>query len=190
MSHRTRRAHPVAVISGLALVLGLVVAGTAFGHRQPSAPAGHDQLAHFASPPCGVPAAPTTVDAAEQAAGYRVWLPASDQTDIGAVRQVWSCAGGRMVVAYQSGVRVYLDRYDGVDAASTWREAADQSSDSSVATVAGQPALLIDPGKDSAGEANGSVSLVEGGTLVVVEGNGRMPLDRLVAIAGSLRPLG
>jgi hypothetical protein len=184
------RRHPVAAVSGLALVMGLVVVGTALGHRQPSVPVGNDRLALSGSTPCGGPATATTLGAAEHAAGYRVWLPASDQPDVGAVRQVWSCAGGRMVVAYQSGVRLYLDQDAGGDSASTWKDAAEQSSDSSVATVAGHPALLIDPAKDPAGEANGSVSLVEDGTLVVVEGNGQMPLDRLVAIAESLRPLG
>jgi hypothetical protein len=63
--------------------------------------------------------------------------------------------------------------------------AADSPTDTSVGSIQGQPAALIDPEK---AQANGSVTFVQSGTWTVVEGNGKLTLDDLEKIASSLRP--
>jgi len=87
------------------------------------------------------------------------------------------------------GVIIYMDVNTIVDPAAAWAALAYQDPyDTSVGMVAGHSAALIDPANDPTGTANGSVSLVEDGTWIVVEGNGQIPISDLEAIAASLKP--
>ena len=90
---------------------------------------------------------------------------------------------------FSSGINIYLDVNTISDPAAAWAAlAAADSFDTSVGTVRGQPAALIDPAKDSTGFGNGSVTLVDGSTWIVVEGDGTIPISSLESVAESLTP--
>jgi len=90
---------------------------------------------------------------------------------------------------FTSGI-VVLQEADSIgDPARAWQRLANQDSvDTSVGTVQGEPAALIDPAKSNGG-ALGSVTVVLGGTIVWVVGDGTLSISDLVRVADSLRPV-
>jgi hypothetical protein len=94
------------------------------------------------------------------------------------------CFGGRDAVLLRD--QVWEEANDIPDPAASWKALAEQDLDTSVGTVQGQPAALIDPAKSPSG-ADGSVTVVLSGTWVVVEGNGQIAIEDLARVAESLR---
>jgi len=148
----------------------------------------HNQLA-VVSGPCGGLGAQTTLSQV-MAAGrpFTIYVPSDPLANASNVASVWSCPGTELEFQYSSGINIYTDVNGFSNPARAWQAMADQDpNDTTVGTVLGQPAALIDPAKSSSG-ANGSVSLVLGGTRIVVEGNGQIPLADLVRVSSSLQP--
>ncbi|MGZ5372331.1 MAG: hypothetical protein ACXWDE_11135 [Aeromicrobium sp.] len=102
------------------------------------------------------------------------------------VSVVWGCEGEQAEIDFSSGIKVHLfpDTID--DPSSAWSSmASDSPGDTTVGVALGQPAALIVPVQGN----NGSVSVVDQGQLIVVEGNGTIPLDDLVRVTDSMVPL-
>jgi hypothetical protein len=98
---------------------------------------------------------------------------------------VHRCSATELILEFSAGVKIYQDVNDIKDPEAAWKGLASDSSDTSVGSILGQPAALIDPVKAG---ANGSVTFVTNETWVVVEGNGKLALDDLERIASSLTP--
>lgn len=90
-------------------------------------------------------------------------------------------------MTFSSGIKTYLDVNGIKDPAVAWAGLAAQDPDYTfVGTARGQPAALIDPLKDPAGTANGSVTVVDDGLWIVVEGNGKASISDLTRVTNSL----
>jgi len=144
----------------------------------------------LATPSCEVPENEITIEAASASAGYGLLVPFDELADAaseGSIVGVWRCGGGEFEMRFRSGI-VFLQEGNRIaDPARAWEGLAKQDPvDTSVGTVQGHPAALIDPAK-SMGGALGSVTVVIGGTIVWVVGDGLIPVTDLVRVADSLR---
>jgi hypothetical protein len=144
----------------------------------------------LAAPSCKVAKNETTIEAASASAGYQLLVPHDPLADAGsggATIGIWSCGGGEFEMRFRSGITLLQEANSISDPAKAWEGLAKQDPvDTSVGTVQGQSAALIDPAK-SAGGALGSVTVVLGGTIVWVVGDRLIPLSDLVRVADSLR---
>jgi hypothetical protein len=129
----------------------------------------------------------TTLTQLEASAIFTVLVPHDPAADTSTLAHTWQCPGTEVVLQFASGAKVYLNANGISDPAAAWDAMAKQSpNDTSVGTVLGQPAVFIEPAKSPGGRALGSVTFVDDGTWVVVEGNGKLSLDDLTRIAGSI----
>lgn len=104
---------------------------------------------------------------------------------------VWRCPGEEVELDFSTGIKVLEDVNSISSPKAAWEALASQDPDyTSVGTVRGQPAALIDPARDPAGTALGSVTLVDGGVWMVVVGNGKLFLADLERVANSLTSTG
>jgi hypothetical protein len=194
-SHRMRR-RIIAAASGLS-VAG-VAAMTAFlllTSSQPpklfpsTAQAGIAQ-SRLAVSSCEETGQPTTLAQAAGASPFTLLVPHDPLADAGSTASLvglWQCSGSEIETRFSSGITVWEDTNDIPDPAASWKALADQDPvETSVGSVQGQPAALIDPAK-SPGGANGSVTFVLSGTWVVVEGNGHISIADLIRVAESMR---
>jgi hypothetical protein len=118
-----------------------------------------------------------------KATAFQVFVP-SDSSFAGTLKAVANCPGGELVLEFSSGIRIYENTNVIPNPAAAWEAmAADSPLDTSTGSIQGQPAALIEPDK---GGANGSITFVQGGTWIVVEGNGALSLDDLESVASSL----
>jgi hypothetical protein len=127
---------------------------------------------------------PVSLGDASTASGFTLFAVA-DPSDVGQLRKAVSCPGGEVVLEFSSGANIYENANKIADPGAAWQSLAADSSDTTVATIQGQPAALTDPAKS---HAFGSVSVVLDGTWIVVEGNGSMDMDALVRAASGLSP--
>ena len=141
--------------------------------------------------PCSVSGDRTSLDAAAAGTGYQLLAPhdpIADTASPDSLIGVWRCAGDGVEMAFASGITVVQEANTITDPATAWqRLAREDSADTSVGTVQGQPAALIDPAK-STGNALGSVTVVIDGTIVWVIGDGHIPISDLMRVAESLQP--
>ena len=91
-------------------------------------------------------------------------------------------AGGIGLV-YDSGAAVLESLNDLKDPLSEWKGLSESYNESSVGDVEGVPASFADPAID---DAVGGVDLVVGDVRYTVSGNGKIPLEDLIAVARSL----
>jgi hypothetical protein len=132
-----------------------------------------------------------SLDRAVADASYHVLMPHDPLANPSSLQGIWHCGTPGLQMHFTSGIRLYLDRNTMDDPAAAWRnEAAGDPTTTTVGTVQGQPALLIDPSNDPNNPANGSVTFVEGDTWLVIEGNGTIPITDLVRVANSLQVVG
>lgn len=138
--------------------------------------------------PCGGTAEKTTPEEARQHVPYRLLTPTDDLANPRSMSAFWRCSTTEIEMDFSSGIRVYEDVNLAENPAVTWAAmAAEDPSYTSVGEVRGQPAALIDPMKDPYDTVNGSVSLVDDDTWIVVEGNGRISIQALQRVANSLQ---
>ena len=138
---------------------------------------------------CGAAAPEWTISKAAAAEPYQVLVPHDILADLSSITHVWNCGGSYIVEQFSSGINVYLELNNGAASATAWAAlAAADPTTTSVGTVRGQPAALIDPDKDPTHQSNGSVTLVDAGVWIVVEGNGKIPITDLERVTNSLQP--
>jgi len=160
---------------------------------QPSGPTSLvNEIGGLARDRCDLADNLTTLGAAPAQAGYQLLAPhdsLADSSSGGSFTGIWQCAGREFEMHFTSGI-VVLQKADSIgDPARAWQRLANQDSvDTSVGTVQGEPAALIDPAKSNGG-ALGSVTVVLGGTIVWVVGDGTLSISDLVRVADSLRPV-
>jgi len=134
----------------------------------------------------------TTLEAASAQAGYQLLAPhdvLADSSPGGSLTGIWQCGGREFEMHFTSGIVVLQEANSIGDPARAWQRLANQDSvDTLVGTVQGEPAALIDPAK-SKGGALGSVTVVLGGTIMWVVGDGTLSISDLVRVADSLRPV-
>jgi hypothetical protein len=189
------RRPPRTIMLSAGLVLGLsVIAAASLLGGSSHPPTSVDVLRQgLGDPtePCGGVATASSLSAVTASVPYAVLVPKDRLAGIPSMTHVWSCGGPEVEMQFSSGINVYLDVNGIPDPAAAWAAmAAADSFNTSVGTVRGHPAALIDPAKDPTGYANGSVSFVEGNTWIVIEGNGRIPILALERVAESLTPAG
>ena len=141
--------------------------------------------------PCaGLSPTMESVESMERSQYFRLYLPNWEAADSETLEASWRCAAGSVELDYSTGIRVVEDVNSLTDPVSVYRNlAAQDPNTTSVGTVHGLPAMLIDPLAIPNEGARGVVGLVEpSGTLVLVEGNGRIPLVTLILVAQSLEP--
>jgi hypothetical protein len=134
---------------------------------------------------CGGPATEWTIAQAAAAEPYRVLVPHDVLAELSSMTHIWKCSATGIVEQFSSGINVIQAVNSIPNPAASWAAlaAADPTS-TSVGTVRGQPAALIDPGNG----ANGSVTVVDAGVWMVVEGNGKIPITDLQRVTNSLQP--
>src|SRR6266566_3328978 len=180
MLTRSRRTKSVASALGLLAGFGVVFLAASAnkgGAASPTQPGNLEQTAPNLSGACGVSSG-TAISLPNVALPYDVLMPNDSLADEKSLKASFQCSTTEIVLQFSSGVRVYEDVNTIKDPSAAWQGMASESADTSVGTVLGQPAALIDPFKG--GPANGSVTFVLNGTWIVVEGNGKASLDDLV----------
>ena len=139
--------------------------------------------------PCGDVGSPTTLDQAIARAPYTILVPQDSLADPSNLSKVCMLGSATEVeLLFPSGIAILQQVNDIKDPASSWEAlAAQDPQDTSVGSIGGIPAAVIDPAKSSGG-ALGSVSLVKDGTWIVVVGNGKISAADLERVAASLIP--
>jgi hypothetical protein len=141
--------------------------------------------------PCIASGDRTSLDTAAAGTGYQLLVPHDSMADAASSDSligVWRCPGDGVEMAFASGITLTQEANTFSDPGKAWQRLADEdSADTSVGTVQGQPAALIDPAK-SIGGALGSVTVVIDGTIVWVVGTGHVAIADLVRVADSLQP--
>jgi hypothetical protein len=136
--------------------------------------------------PC--PGHPTTFDQARVAMAFPLELPDDPLARDATMKEVFECGPTQVAFVYASGVVIYLSENTLEDPEAVWQKMADLHPEFSTGVVRGVPASLVDPAKATGAE--GGVDLVENGIRLTVSGNGTIPLDDLVRVTESVRPLG
>ena len=135
--------------------------------------------------PC--PGNATTLDQARTAMPFQLELPDDPLANDATVTEVVQCGASQVAFVYSSGVVVYLSENTLSDPEAVWQKMADLYPEFSTGVVRGVPASLVDPTKATGAE--GGVDLVENGIRLTVSGNGTIPLDDLVRVTESVRPI-
>ena len=135
--------------------------------------------------PC--PGNRTTLDRARAAMPFPLELPKDALANDATVTQVIQCGATQVAVVYASGIVVYLSQNTLTDPEAVWQKMADLYPEFSTGVVRGVPASLVDPSK--ANGAEGGVDLVDNGLRLTVSGNGTIPLDDLIRVTESFRPI-
>ncbi len=92
-------------------------------------------------------------------------------------------------MSFKSGVRVEQTPNQIADIASDFAQQADSYPGTTVGTVRGRDAVLVEPGTEDVTAlepAPGGVEFVESDVLIDVVGNGEISLDELIEVAESL----
>jgi hypothetical protein len=118
---------------------------------------------------------------------FPIELPNDPLANDATVSEVVQCGPTQVAFVYVSGVVVDLSRNTLEDPEAVWQKMADLYPEFSTGVVRGLPASLVDP--DKANGAEGGVDLVENGLRLTVSGNGTIPLDDLVRVTESVRPI-
>ncbi len=129
----------------------------------------------------------TLAEAEAASLPYQIFVPQDALADTTSMT-LWRCPGTGIEMRFTSGIKILLDQNGIKDPAAAWKTlAAHDAVDTSVDTVLGQPAAVIDPAKSPGGQALGSVTFVDNNTWIVVVGTGKIPVDSLLRVANSLR---
>lgn len=193
-SHRVRRRIMAAAASGVSVVVTGVVVLLLISSQSPHGFPGGSQAgieqSQLAVKGCDQTGQPTTVAQAASATPFTLLVPhdpVADTDSTVSLVGVWQCPGSEIEMRFSSGITVWEDMNEIADPAAAWEALANQDPvDTSVGTVQGQPAALIDPAKSPA-DANGSVRFVVSGTWIVVEGNGQISIADLARVAETMR---
>jgi hypothetical protein len=165
------RSSRVLVLGALVLVTisALVVANATLGHRETSGGPTHPER----GTPCG--GSEISLAGARGAATFQLIEPQAPLANPNNLESVWTCTSvaGGIGLVYDSGAAV-LESVKGLS------ESYDESS---VGDVEGVPASFADP---AVNDAVGGVDLVVGDVRYTVSGNGKIPLEDLIAVARSL----
>ncbi len=128
----------------------------------------------------------TLAEAEAASLPYQIFVPQDALADTTSMT-LWRCPGTGIEMRFTSGIKILLDQNGIKDPAAAWKTlAAHDAVDTSVDTVLGQPAAVIDPAKSPGGQALGSVTFVDNNTWIVVVGTGKIPVDSLLRVANSL----
>jgi hypothetical protein len=132
------------------------------------------------------------ISALKEKAQYAIYMPTDTVANSSSVDGSWLCPGGEAEVDFTSGIRIFMNANRIPNPAAAWSEEAESAgSGASAGVVNNQPALLIPPSTDSSQPARGSVTLVENGTWIVVEGNSSdtTTMSTLTDTASSMQPM-
>jgi hypothetical protein len=175
------RASRVLVLGALALVAisALVVANATLGGRETSGGPTHPEL----GTPCG--GSEISLAGARDAATFQLIEPQAALANPNSLKSVWTCTSvaGGIGMVYESGAAVLESVNDLKDPLSEWQGLSESYKEFSVGDVEGVPASFADPAVD---DAIGGVDLVVGEVRYTVSGNGKIPLEDLIAVARSL----
>jgi hypothetical protein len=192
MSPRARRSERASLIAAVGFSLGLMSL-LFFGQlreshsKNQSHPVRDGNLLGGLDQPCGGNGTSLSLATASGTVPYKILVPQDAAASAASMTHLWKCQGTEVEMQFASGINILLDQNTIQDPAKAWSDmAAAQPTDTSVGTVRGQPAALIDPAADPTGGISGSVSVVDGNMWIVVEGNGRIPLATLERVANSL----
>jgi hypothetical protein len=175
---------PIAVVACLVAVLG------ARSGPASSTSTNYGRLVQSSADPCGGEGRRVSIAELQNDLPYPVLMPSSNAASSASVSEVWSCSNTGAAISFQSGITLETDVNTFKDPDASLRKfAASDSVETTIGTVQGQTAAIIDPAKDPAGHALGSVTLVERGTWICLVGNGTLSANSLVAIANSLSPV-
>jgi hypothetical protein len=132
--------------------------------------------------PCG--GAEVSLATARESVTFRLIQPEASLASADRLSSVWACAttAGGIGLVYDSGVAVLESPNDLKDPVATWQRMADQYPEFSVTEIRGIPASLADPNKG----AIGGTDFVVGEVRYTVSGDGKIPLEDLVAVSDSL----
>jgi hypothetical protein len=138
---------------------------------------------------CGGPATEWTISQAAATEPYRVLVPDDVLADVSSMTHIWKCGGTGIVEQFSSGINISQAVNVISNPAASWAAlAAADPTTTSVGTVRGQPAALIDPDKDPTHQSDGSVTVVDAGVYMLIVGNGKIPITDLERVTNSLQP--
>jgi len=171
----------------IAFCVGLGVAGLVVGVvMRASQPPSHDANRSSSTDPltdriCG--GSETTLEfALSKLQG--VQLPSALFASDDRLKRVWDCAGGEFAFEYETGVNVYVGPSDFKDPVARWQEIANSDPEAyGTREIQGTTALVADPKVPG---AIGGVEFAIGDRTIVVNGNGEIALDDLLAVAESM----
>lgn len=133
---------------------------------------------------------PTSLTDVERAAPFTLLMPNSPYANSANLSAAWNCSAGWYILQFSSGVSLTMEVNTIVNPAASWRSfVASDSDEASLATVHGQPAVVIDPAADPSGFATGGVTWVQNGIWISVGGNHRLTPSQLLSTADSLTPV-
>lgn len=168
------------MLGALALVaISALVANATLGGEAPSGGPTHPEL----GTPCG--GSETSLAGARDAAAFQLIEPQAPLANPENLKSVWTCTSvaGGIGLVYDSGAAVLESVNDLKDPLSEWQGLSESYKEFSVGDVEGVPASFADPAVDN---AIGGVDLVVGHVRYTVSGNGKIPLEDLIAVARSL----
>lgn len=101
---------------------------------------------------------------------------------------VWRCAETQVTLHFSSGIVILEDTNTIGDPAAAWeRLAKDDSYNTSVGSINGIPAALIDPQKSDQGALGSRTFVSPDGTWLVVLGNGTLSIEDVTGVATSMK---
>ena len=164
------------------VVIVLLAAGAAMLiQSQDSSDTGRSTQPEFPTP-CG--GTELSLATAQESVTFSLIQPEAPLASADRLSSVWACATtmGGIGLVYDSGVAVLESPNDLKDAVAIWQRMADLYAEFSVTEVRGVPVSLADPNKGGSGGAD----FVVGEVRYTVSGDGKIPLEDLVAVADSL----
>jgi hypothetical protein len=128
----------------------------------------------------------TTLQEAASTVDFQLLAAQSDLANNSNVDRVELCESGAIAIWYESGVAVFQEHSTLANPEAEWDQLAKDYDEFSVGTVRGLPASLAEPGIVG---SEGGVDLVENGIRITISGDGKIPLEDLITITGSLSPV-
>jgi len=176
------------VWAGFVVAIVVIALGIGFRARSQETRTAADIRGPFVSDePCSGEGTKVSVDQAKADESFPVLFPNTALADSNNLDGVWECPGAIVQMWFASGVHLSLQESAMKDPSDVWKRLAEQDpSTTSVGTVRGQPASLIDPAKDPTRSIGGAVVVVDDGVQITVTGNGKQALDDLIAVTESL----
>ncbi|MEO8475488.1 MAG: hypothetical protein ABI572_00370 [Actinomycetota bacterium] len=177
----------IALGFGIALVMGIVALRLNVRERSAGAPAQRD----VSSNQLCIGAEHVSLEEGIAAQKFDVQLPTT--TIAADVVDVCAADGGGLVVKYASGLIIRQSVNDLADPPAAWKDIVDGSPDAgySLGTIRGNVALLAGLGGplDLVGGVEWVETTSQGDIKFKLQGNGKIPLDEIVAAAESLTPV-
>jgi hypothetical protein len=175
------------LLFGLILLLALSIADRA---ESPRVGDSGGRMPANLDAPCAGDGTAVTLSKAASEVDFSILVPARDAVGDSDMTGIWVCAGGVVQMRFTSGMQISEEPNTIRDPKAAWEGLAKQDpATTSVGTVRGQPASLVDPAKAEEGAVRGGVDVVDRGLHITVTGDGTIPLADMIAVTESLAPV-